>query len=351
LAVELLRVVKDWVGEMKKDGEAVRLRYAELQEAIVSLVHKAQSTKTDADRRLAEALRAAGREVGGSAPAGEDHIHEQGQRAHDLSVMEQNPLRAANAPAATALTSMNSLTRQLFDQLGAHEAESGKVVPHDNLKALEDDEAWKRQVIDLLFLVPGALPPLPQAPVDVEASPVDDDSEADEGECTGSPVHHPENGAESKSIVRYVKPFPSRDAKFAAETATNSSAALIRALRELRRVDTILQGCSAFWANMDSTVQKLEQMKDVTERLVGYASSSQRLRQRFNERLAEYSDFWASLEQMCKQYGLDHQLVAGKMHDFVRDLSNAADVIDTSSMMRHSSGVLKEMPMTMGPEL
>ena len=58
----------------------------------------------------------------------------------------------------------------------------------------------------------------------------------------------------------------------------NTSGCLLRALRELKRVDEILQvpkgldivfccclgpqGCSAFWANMDGTVQKLAQMKD-----------------------------------------------------------------------------------------
>ena len=63
----------------------------------------------------------------------------------------------------------------------------------------------------------------------------------------------------------------------------NTSGCLLRALRELKRVDEILQalerahsafgeriasvhtlcleGCSAFWANMDGTVQKLAQMK------------------------------------------------------------------------------------------
>merc|ERR1719291_160122 len=106
-------------------------------------------------------------------------------------------------------------------------------------------------------------------------------------------------------VVRYVAGVRFQDARSAAETATNSSAALLRALRELRRVDAILQGCSAFWANMDGTVQKLAQMKDVTERLVGYASSSKRLRDRFDQRLSEYAAFWANLERLCRQYGLD----------------------------------------------
>merc|ERR1712008_286468 len=87
-------------------------------------------------------------------------------------------------------------------------------------------------------------------------------------------------------------------ARSKASTAARSSASLLRALRELRRVDAILQGCSAFWSNLVGTVQQLTQMKELTERLVSFAHSSARLRARFDQRVDEYATFWATLESL-----------------------------------------------------
>merc|ERR1719277_2436117 len=118
------------------------------------------------------------------------------------------------------------------------------------------------------------------------------------------------------------------------ETMAHSSASLLRALRELKRVDEILEGCSAFWANMDGTVQKLAQMKDHTERLVNYAANSKPLRGRFEQRLGEYTEFWHSLERLCRQYCLDHQASAKRMYEVIREVSDAADVVDTANSAR-----------------
>merc|ERR1719343_1284882 len=118
------------------------------------------------------------------------------------------------------------------------------------------------------------------------------------------------------------------------ETMTNSSASLLRALRELKRVDEILEGCSSFWANMDSTVQKLTQMKEYTECLVNFAAKSKPLRDRFEQRLSEYRNFWSSLERLCRQYCLDHQASAKRMYEVIREVSDAADVIDTANSAR-----------------
>jgi len=99
-------------------------------------------------------------------------------------------------------------------------------------------------------------------------------------------------------------------------------------------VDAILRGCSAFWANMDDTVEKLAQMKEVTERLVGFATSSGRLRERFDQRLGEYADFWASLERLCRKYAMDHDAASTQMQEFVREVADAADLIDTAESAR-----------------
>ena len=58
LAVSLLNMVKSWVADMKKDGEEMKTRYVQLQESVQNLIVRAQNTKFDADRRLAEAVQA-----------------------------------------------------------------------------------------------------------------------------------------------------------------------------------------------------------------------------------------------------------------------------------------------------
>jgi len=127
---------------------------------------------------------------------------------------------------------------------------------------------------------------------------------------------------------------PNQNAKAAAEAMTHSSASLLRALRELKRVDEILHGCSAFWANMDGTVQKLAQMKEHTECLVKFAGNSKPLKERFEQRLSEYTSFWCSLERLCRQYCVDHQASSKRMYEMIREVSDAADVIDTAQTAR-----------------
>merc|ERR1712190_479468 len=130
------------------------------------------------------------------------------------------------------------------------------------------------------------------------------------------------------------KPGGGAGASTADEAIRNSSGALLRALRELKRVDDILQGCSTFWANMDGTVQKLSQMKEHTECLVRFASNSKPLQERFEQRLGEYTSFWASLERLCRQYCIDHQAAATRMYEVIREVADAADVIDTAQSAR-----------------
>ncbi|CAK0906251.1 unnamed protein product, partial [Prorocentrum cordatum] len=112
------------------------------------------------------------------------------------------------------------------------------------------------------------------------------------------------------------------------------SMSLLRALRELKRVDDILHDCAAFWANMDGTVQKLAQMKEHTERLVGFASNSKALKQRFDQRLAEYEKFWGDLQRGCHLYYVENQAASKKMYQSVRQVSDAADTLDTQRAIR-----------------
>lgn len=206
----------------------------------------------------------------------------------------------------------------------------------DNFGSSSDDVAWRRDLFDLLFMAPGVAPSsLPKfEPLKFAADAkngegssfsdgvhVEDDS--GDGVSGGPPVR----GEPGNAVVTWVH---TESVKSEAESATHSAAALLRALRELKRVDGILQGCSAFWANMDGTVQRLAQMKEHTASLVNFASNSPSLRKRFEQRLAEYMSFWEALERLCRQYCLDHQAAAGRMTEFIQEMTDAADLIDTA---------------------
>eukprot|EP00930_Biecheleria_cincta_P072046 TRINITY_DN5948_c0_g2_i1.p1 TRINITY_DN5948_c0_g2~~TRINITY_DN5948_c0_g2_i1.p1 ORF type:complete len:890 (-),score=176.47 TRINITY_DN5948_c0_g2_i1:146-2713(-) len=308
--------------------------------------------------------------------------------------------KSSDGTATTASVHLNSLTQSLFDQLSAlgglpessgrgQDSEALVSVPGHSAAQTHDVEAWQRNVIDLLFMAPGVSPTLPtlqesqnastalrvfagttreshgtsfapsmdlthqQQPQDSGGLTVYD--EEDEADDAGHDAYEEKEGvarlwashaqlnssSAPMAVVRYVT---AQDAKARAERAARSSASLLRALRELRRVDSILEGCFHFWANMDGTVQRLGQMKEHAERLVNFASSKPKLRDRFEQRMKEYASFWAALEQLCNQYSVDHQAVSSKMRDFIREVSDAADLVDTAESARagiQAAGVVR----------
>merc|ERR1740138_1177915 len=71
-------------------------------------------------------------------------------------------------------------------------------------------------------------------------------------------------------------------------------------------------------------------MKEHTASLLNFASKSSRLRERFEQRLGEYVSFWEALERLCRQFCQDHQAAAGRMNEFIREMTDAADLIDTA---------------------
>jgi len=300
LAMSLLAMVKGWVANMKKDGEEIQRLYVGLQESVQSLIQRAQHTKTDADRRLAEAVQERGAEP---APP-------LSPRTHELLALGEGP-RPPNVPL-----SMDAWTRQLFQQLsrcrGQEEGSGNLAVVEQQVARCEDEDHWKRDCLELLFMAPGLsatkLPPEP----------------GDEPQGEGR-----ESRESQERLVRFVPP-EAQDPAFEGR----SSASLLRALRELKRVDEILHGCSAFWANMDGTVQRLSQMKEHTEALVSFAANSKALKQRFEERLGEYASFWVSLERVCRQYCMDHQAASKRMYEVIREVADAADVFDTAQSAR-----------------
>jgi len=359
MAAGLLEMVKDWVLEMKTEGERTQQRYVQLQAAVLSLAGKAQETKSGADRRLFEAVKAVEAEPSLSAVSQDLVLGRQlGSR---LGVCEPSAKGDDVAGVATASSgsggqqkdaggAVNGWTKQLFEQLSELTAGSGKasiwdragdvpmisVEAGNNGAAIDDDQAWRRDLVDLLFLAPGiapsSLPKLEPLTFAASASDAKDDEERwDDGvhveDDSGESTAGTQRADPGNAVVRYVH---TENVKSEAESATHSSAALLRALRELKRVDGILQGCSAFWANMDGTVKRLAQMKEHTASLVNFASKSVQLRARFEQRLGEYVSFWEALERLCRQYCQDHQAAAGRMNEFIREMTDAADLIDTA---------------------
>eukprot|EP00927_Polykrikos_kofoidii_P035487 TRINITY_DN30040_c0_g1_i2.p1 TRINITY_DN30040_c0_g1~~TRINITY_DN30040_c0_g1_i2.p1 ORF type:complete len:945 (+),score=177.49 TRINITY_DN30040_c0_g1_i2:51-2837(+) len=262
--------------------------------------------------------------------------------------------------------SMNNWTRQLFDQLtqfsdaASSDSKKGTTGPKEADDGLTKEEAWKRDVVELLFMAPGIVPSqLPRLDDQdrMDAASVDsvfraeregkhmnlgDASIKKDAEAAASS----DAAAKGSSEVAVVPYVPNQSAQAAAEAMTHSSASLLRALRELKRVDEILQGCSAFWANMDGTVQKLAQMKEHTECLVRFAGNSNPLRERFEQRISEYAGFWSSLDGLCRQYCRDHQAASSRMYEMIREVSDAADVIDTAQSARMCVGMqpLRDVP-------
>jgi len=429
LAASLLDVVKSWVADMKKDSDVMRQAYGDLQDLIVNLLERAKLTKQAADMRLAEAVRdaasaepksrqkgakSAGSDMGTSEPsaeeaqkvvppdgaltrtssanAGLDVCRSWSQKGAATTKQSDEPAASPDASTAgpgadvgianPAAMHLNSLTRQLFDQLseigGVPEGSDALVALPGSTGPLvgADVENWQRNVVDLLFLAPGIVPsvsPVPPASprhnmstalsvfqgglsglssaamslqfpldhvhvYDEDAGAEDEQAEEEEQDAEGVdvpavPVFF-ERPSLNSSTSLAVYAHGAKDAKAEAKKAARSSAALMRALRELRRVDSILEGCFVFWANMDGTVQKLGQMKEHAERLVNFASSKPKLRERFEQRMQEYASFWNNLEQLCRQYSLDHQAISAKMRDFIREVSDAADLVDTAESAR-----------------
>mmetsp|Transcript_26220 Transcript_26220/g.47907 ORF Transcript_26220/g.47907 Transcript_26220/m.47907 type:complete len:962 (-) Transcript_26220:167-3052(-) len=324
LASSLLRMAKSWVAGMKVDGEEIQRRHNILEDSVLDLLRRAQGVKRDTDQRLADAWAAGG---SGSTPSSSSSLW--------MCRTPEKALPGASPVDSRQVDALNGWTRRLFERL--------EQLAHDRGRALEGiemsrsselqaisvgelqveeplgNDAWASDVLDLLFMAPGvsfASSSIKQLdmPKMEDAGQDDDDAEEEDVEVEDEDASRAETSTASSAL----------------ESAAQSSAALMRALKELRRVDAILQGVSDFWANMDGTVQKLADMKEHAEILVNYTASSVLLKERFEQRLTEYRSFWTVLEKLCRRYCSDHQRTASRMRNFVRELSDTADLADTA---------------------
>lgn len=338
LAVGFLGMVQEWVTNMKREGVEMQARYARLQENVYKLTVRAQRSRARDDRRSADSELADAVEVRDVA-AGALWLSSPQSRPlaieADAGVAPGPPISGPAESQSLQDDCMNTLTRKMFDRFNTlaqcrgdtpmlelpAEGASREVVAANGVSA----DAWKHDLLELLFMAPG---------VDVSLLPSMEPFNA----ATASlprveSVHSHGNCSEPASIAPMVVCAPDSSSASALASA-HSSAALLRALQELKRVDKILYGCSAFWAHMDLTVQKLSQMKEHTELLIKFAGSSKPLRDRFDQRLGEYSNFWSSLERLCRSYCAEHQTASKNMYQFIDNVDHVSDIVDTVSSGR-----------------
>ncbi|KAF4668475.1 hypothetical protein FOZ61_006317 [Perkinsus olseni] len=73
---------------------------------------------------------------------------------------------------------------------------------------------------------------------------------------------------------------------------TDPSRLVAKSLSKLRRVDQILSRVSAFWRNVDESVEKLSDLREDTARLLRGAAKSDRILKLLKSRSREYIGFW-----------------------------------------------------------
>jgi len=112
------------------------------------------------------------------------------------------------------------------------------------------------------------------------------------------------------SLAPAVTPTPDASSTLGDEASENA-----RTLRELKRVDEVLEVCLVFWHSMDGTVKRLAQMKDHTAVLINLSTNNERLRARVNQRLDQYGNAWESAERLCRQHRDDHQMAPLQMFE------------------------------------
>lgn len=84
-------------------------------------------------------------------------------------------------------------------------------------------------------------------------------------------------------------------AQRAALAAGTGEEAQVSVISALRRVDDSVIGCQAFWEDMRSAIRRLALMGEHLDILAPGAARNEKLRERYEARLHDYSEVWASL--------------------------------------------------------
>ncbi|KAF7456712.1 putative calcium signaling protein kinase RAD53 [Cryptosporidium felis] len=103
---------------------------------------------------------------------------------------------------------------------------------------------------------------------------------------------------------------------------------LVRVLAQLRMIESILGRCVAFWGNMNITIEKILQLRQHAERLLGFTENPV-LRTRFDERVESYREFWQELRDICDSYLHSAQTRQLSLENQVHELLDTASKVDT----------------------
>ncbi|KAJ1612096.1 protein kinase [Cryptosporidium canis] len=103
---------------------------------------------------------------------------------------------------------------------------------------------------------------------------------------------------------------------------------LLRVLAQLRMIESILGRCVAFWGNMNIMIEKILQLRQHAERLLGFTGNPV-LRTRFDERVESYREFWKELRDMCDSYLRSSQIRQMSLENQVHELLDTASKVDT----------------------
>lgn len=130
-------------------------------------------------------------------------------------------------------------------------------------------------------------------------------------------------------------------------TRSAASAKLVEALYKLRQVDLILEQLSVFWANTEVVLDVLAKKGQHAEQFIAFANKP-RLLSRFKERLAEYSQFWIGVRDMCSKYVSNVQPQAEtkiRLYEFLekessKDSSSMSEQLYGSTLMNRNASTV-----------
>ncbi|CAE7240337.1 fhkC, partial [Symbiodinium pilosum] len=310
LGYDLLSMVESWIQKMTADSEKMHWLCSELSKHLEKMITQAQAQQLQLKNAAPEAR---------AAPP------------------------APNAICDAAGQAPPSRRQDLFDELEVFANKISRGNYSD-----ENEGGQSRDLVDLLFLSPGFGPGALKA---LEAP-------AETGEGSRELPERKSHGGDptpTAAIPESLSPEPSSSGPASHEPMTDPNEfalcttggevnrypdysstpylPLLRALYQLRSVSSILQECTAFWGHIESTVQELARTKDHTQALLRHAAKSAGLKERFDQRLAEYGAFWATLLGLCEQYCQEVQPALNKMMVDVRNAEALGLPNGTASML------------------
>lgn len=351
LAIELLDMVHGWTSQMRQDGDAAQRLCSDLGRHLRELILKTQQEKNKSEdatplkvhglnqiiekSSVLEPVPPKRAETASSDASGVSCEAGAGMETFGPPTALKPPPPAQPPPAQEPLKTVNRATQALFEGLACF---AQSIAASDPVSA--DAECAKRDIIDLLFLAPGA-GHIEKASAGGAAALVDGRStsggrfSSDGGECVEPPAPHRLRPAAAGKDEREGSGLAVAGQLAVRELHGHWDLAhpLLKALQELRRVSQILSECMDFWTNMDCTVQELTRLKDHVGSFVKHAAKSARLRARFDERLTEYSNFWASLMTLCEQYCAAVEPALFKMRALITKVETIADTMDTAGLV------------------